>query len=126
MIIVFLAIGGVLGTVARYFIGGWAHSEAGTLPWGTLAVNVLGSLILGFSIQFTEAVEISPEVRVMITVGFCGALTTFSTFSYETVALIRAGDAGRAVLYAFGSLSLGLAAILTGVTLAAYLTRHTG
>lgn len=119
MFLLYLALGGVLGTLARYLLGGWIHAWAGSaFPWGTLGVNLLGSLLLGFAIRATEIIPLSPEMRGLITIGFCGAFTTFSTFSYETVVLMQEGEWGRAGLYAFGSLGLGLAAMAGGLVLA--------
>lgn len=124
MLLVYLALGGLLGTLARYGLGLWVYSWAGSwLPWGTLAANLLGSLLLGFAIHATEAMAISPEIRGLITVGFCGAFTTFSALSYETVALLQEGEWWRASLYAFGSLGLGLAAVAGGLSLAEFALR---
>ncbi|MGH7457661.1 MAG: fluoride efflux transporter CrcB [Longimicrobiaceae bacterium] len=119
MLLLYLAAGGVLGTLARYGLGGWVHSWAGAaFPWGTLVVNVLGSFALGFLIRFTEAITLAPDLRALLTVGFCGAFTTFSTLSYETVALMQAGEWTRALLYAFCSFALGIAAVAVGLVLA--------
>ena len=118
MILFYLAVGGVLGTWARYGLGGWIHgSMGGTFPWGTLAANLLGSFLLGLAIRGTELTPLSPELRGLLTVGFCGAFTTFSTFTYETVALLQSREWGRAMVYAFGSLGLGLAAMTAGLFL---------
>lgn len=74
----YLARGGVLGTLARFGIGGWVHTWAGAaFPWGTLGINLLGSFLLGLAVRGAELFSLSPELRVMITVGFCGAFTTF-------------------------------------------------
>jgi fluoride exporter len=92
-----LALGGVVGTLARYELGRWVHGRVGTaFPWGTLLINVLGCFAPGFLTRVGESTMLSPEARGMLTVGFCGALTTFSTFSYETVRLIQDGEAGKA------------------------------
>ena len=124
MILFYLAIGGVLGTWARYGLGGWIHGIVGTaFPWGTLGVNLLGSFLLGFAIRATEMSPLSPETRAMVTIGFCGAFTTFSTFTYETVALLQAREWTRAALYAFGSLGLGLAAMAAGLFLVTSILR---
>ena len=119
MILLYIALGGVAGTLARYGVSGWVHGWAGTwLPWGTLIVNLAGSLVLGFAIRASEALAVSPELRGLMTVGFCGAFTTFSTFSFETIALMQEGEWWRAGLYAFGSLGAGLAAMAGGLLLA--------
>ena len=119
MILLALAAGGVLGTLARYGLAGWVHAWAGTgFPWGTFAVNVVGSFLLGFALRGSELSSLSPETRALLTTGFCGAFTTFSTLSWETVALLQGGAWGRAGAYALGSLGLGLAAVWAGLSLA--------
>jgi CrcB protein len=124
MLWIFLAVGGVAGTLARYSMGGWVHGWAGTwLPWGTLTINLLGSLVLGFAMRAAATLPVSPEVRGLVTVGFCGAFTTFSTFMYETAVLMQAGEWSRAALYAVGSLLLGLVAMGLGMAAASLLVR---
>ena len=92
----------------------------GAFPWGTLGVNVLGAFALGFLMRFLLATAlVGPEVRLALTVGFCGAFTTMSTFSYETVALLHDGDYWRAGGYLTGTVVGGIVAILGGTALAA-------
>ncbi|HEX2187291.1 MAG TPA: fluoride efflux transporter CrcB [Longimicrobiaceae bacterium] len=125
MILLYLAVGGALGTLARHAMGGWVHSWAGAaFPWGTFAVNVLGSFLLGIALRGAESLALSPETRALLTVGFCGAFTTFSTLSYEAAALLQAGAWARAAAYALGSLGLGLAAVCAGLSLAPLLLRR--
>jgi CrcB protein len=127
MLYLFLAAGGVLGTLARYRMGIWVHGWAGTgMPWGTFAINLVGSFVLGLATQFASVLPVSPELRGLVTVGFCGAFTTFSTFMFETATLLQDGEWGRAAAYALGSLALGLAAMLLGLSTAALLTRSGG
>jgi CrcB protein len=119
MLLLYLAAGGLIGTLARYGMGVWVPTWAGTaFPWGTFLVNALGSLVLGFAMRASEALTVSPEVRGFVTVGFCGAFTTFSTLSYETVALLQDGQWGRAAAYALGSVVVGLAAVVAGMGMA--------
>jgi CrcB protein len=119
MLLLYLAAGGVLGTLARHGLAGWVHSWAGTaMPWGTLAVNVLGSFALGFLVRLTEATTLAPDMRAFLTVGLCGAFTTFSTLSFETVMLMQGGQWTRALLYAGGSFVLGIAGLAAGLSLA--------
>lgn len=119
MTLLSIAVGGALGTTARWALGGWVHAWAGTtLPWGTFAVNVLGALLLGFSVRYLEAVAVSPDARAFLTVGVLGAFTTFSTFSYETVALLQEGAWARGMAYAGGSVALGLVGVVAGLALA--------
>jgi CrcB protein len=88
-------------------------------PTGTLVVNVTGSLLLGFLLRYAlGSAAVSPETRVLLTTGFCGGYTTFSTFSYETIALLEEGQHQRAALYVLLSVVLSLAACLAGVIIA--------
>ncbi len=117
----YVAAGGLFGTIARFAIQGWVQTQAKgtTFPIGTLIINVLGSLALGFIVRFaTGTTAISADVRASLTVGFCGAFTTMSTFSYETIALLRDGDYLRAGLYMAGTILGCLAAIIAGTALA--------
>ena len=121
---IFVTVGGATGALARYWLSGWVASAfAGFFPLGTLVVNVLGSFLLGFGMQAMEAVPVSAEVRTMLTIGFLGAFTTFSTFSYETVTLLRDGDWTRASLYTGLSFVLGLTAVLIGMGAASVLLK---
>ncbi|HEX7051626.1 MAG TPA: fluoride efflux transporter CrcB [Longimicrobiales bacterium] len=127
MHLICLALGGALGTLARYGLSGWILSLSDPrFPWGTLAVNLLGSLALGFTVRATEFAPLAPELRGLLTVGFCGAFTTFSTLSYETVTLAQDGAWTRAALYAFGSLGIGIAAMLAGSSLGTLVSRFAG
>jgi CrcB protein len=127
MVYAYLALGGMLGTLARFSIGGWVHTWAGAaFPWGTLAINLLGSFLLGLAMRGAELSSLSPEIRGMITVGFCGAFTTFSTFTFETISLMQAGARVRASLYAFGSLGMGIVAVALGLSVANLLLRTGG
>lgn len=113
--VVYVALGGAVGAAARYGITGWVHRWApATFPWGTLAVNVMGSLLLGFAYRYLEATTVSAETRQFVTIGLLGAFTTFSTFSYEAVALLQDGEWPRALAYVFGSVVVGLAAVFVG------------
>lgn len=111
-----VAIGGALGAVTRYLVAVRLYGSLGVgFPWGTLAVNVAGSLMLGVILALVEERNLfSPELRTAITVGFIGGLTTFSTFVYEDWQFLRDGDPLRAVFYVGISLVLGLAAFSLG------------
>jgi CrcB protein len=116
--LVLIAAAGALGALARYGLTGWVQARAGFFPWGTLAVNVLGSLLLGFAFRYLETMVVPAEWREALIIGFLGAFTTFSTFSYEAVALAQDGDLGRAASYVAASVVLGLVAVLVGLGLA--------
>ena len=109
-----IATAGALGAVARYGLRGWIQDRDALFPWGTLAVNVLGSFLLGFAFRYLEATTLPPEWRQAATIGFLGAFTTFSTFSYEAVAMAQDGDWAGAGAYVLASVGLGLAAVVVG------------
>jgi fluoride exporter len=116
-----IALGGLLGTLARYGLQGWIQTRAGadTFPVGTLSINVLGSLLLGFLVRYaTGSAIVTPEVRASLTIGFCGAFTTMSTFSYETMTLLADGQYWRTGLYAGGTVLGCLAATVAGTAMA--------
>ena len=112
-----IAAAGGFGSLARYWLSGVVQNWSGSVfPWGTVAVNVLGCLAFGFLVAVTEGrFAISPNTRAVILVGFMGAFTTFSTFVFETVALLEDSE----WLLALGNLSLqnfvGLAALILGL-----------
>lgn len=119
MLLLWIAIGGAVGAVARYLVAGWTTSLLDTtLPWGTFVVNVLGSFLLGFLFRTLQVSTASPEMRAMLAIGLLGAFTTFSTFSLETVALLQEGAWLRASSYVLGSVFLGIAGVLVGISLA--------
>ena len=115
-----VAVGSAIGGVLRFALGTLIQQKTGsTFPVGTLAINVSGSLALGFLVRYTLATPaIGPEVRALLTAGLCGGYTTFSTFSYESVALLEEGDYQRAAWYVGLSVGLSLAATLIGTALA--------
>jgi len=111
-----IAIGGALGSVARYWVGSSIAARTGIrFPYGTLIVNITACVIIGFSMTYLgRRAELNPAWRYLISVGFIGAYSTFSTYEWETLSTMRAGDFGIAALYAAGSLLLGLAAVWIG------------
>jgi CrcB protein len=115
-----VALGGALGAVARYGVSGWVqHATGAFFPYGTLAVNVAGSLILGFVLGLGAGrYLIAPEWRLFLATGFCGGFTTFSTFSYETLALIEDQQWWAAGGNALGSVLACLAATFLGAVVA--------
>lgn len=115
-----VGLGGMLGANVRYLVGNWAQAVWGaSFPWGTLIINVAGSLLIGvFLTLATERLSIRPGTRLFVATGLLGAFTTFSTMSYELVHLIQTGAVIRAGLYVLASLSLGLIAVISGRALA--------
>jgi fluoride exporter len=116
----YVAAGGAIGSVARLLLTALIQTKSGSeLPIGTLVVNITGSLLLGFLIQYALATpETSPEFRAFLTTGLCGGYTTFSTFSYETAALVQDGDYRRAALYVILSVGVSLLGTFAGFALA--------
>ena len=112
----YIAIGSAIGGVSRYLVGGLVQRlAAGTFPAGTLLINVTGSFLLGAILRYgVETTTLTPEVRALLTVGICGGYTTFSTFSYEAVALLEDGEWTRAALYVALSVGLSLLATFLG------------
>ncbi len=119
--LLFIALGGASGAVARYLLAGWAHRLwEGPLPVGTLLVNVLGSFSIGvLYVVLAEKQLIHQDWRGVLMVGFLGAFTTFSTFSLETITLLEAGHIGHALGYMLASTMLCV--LMAGVAI--HLTR---
>ena len=114
-----VAVGGASGSVLRWWMSGLVQrASGGTFPWGTFAVNALGSLAIGFlSALALERTLLSPSTRLFMITGVLGGFTTFSAYSYETVALLRDGHWGAAFGYAAGSVATGLACAFGGLLL---------
>ena len=115
-----IALGGGLGSMARYWVGSAIGSRMGVrFPYGTLAVNMTACVIIGFALTwFGQRAEINPEWRYLFAVGFIGAYSTFSTYEWETLSTLRSGAFALASIYAVGSLVVGLAAVWCGAALA--------
>jgi CrcB protein len=113
--ILFIGIGGFIGANARYFISSFLqNSVTQTFPIGTLGVNVLGSFLIGFLALYFQQI-VSSEYRVLVITGFLGALTTFSTFSYESVMLIEQGSYMKVALSITLNVILSLGATMGGM-----------
>lgn len=120
----YVAIGSALGGVSRYLLGGLVQRMLDTtFPAGTLFINVSGSFLLGAILRYAvDTPSLSLEVRALLTVGFCGGYTTFSTFSYETVALLKDGEWTRAGLYVAASVLLSVGAMFLGFAATGYVS----
>jgi CrcB protein len=115
-----ISLGAVVGAGMRYFLNGLIARYASTVfPYGTLLINITGSMILGFFLIFsTERALLDPRWRLLIAVGFCGSYTTFSSYAFESFALLERGQWLLASVNILGSNVLCLAAVLAGAALA--------
>lgn len=104
-IILVIGLGAIIGANLRYFLGLWFAQQLGrAFPWGTFFINIGGSSILGLFVAWVSRQSaMNPNWQLFIAVGFCGAFTTFSSFSVESLALIRTGDWPRALVYVLGT-----------------------
>lgn len=116
----YIAGGSALGGVSRYLLGGFIQRQAGPgFPWGTLTINLTGSFLIGLLMRIGfESDWISPQARIALTTGLLGGYTTFSSFSYETAALLRDGEYARATAYLAVSALAGVAAAIGGHAIA--------
>lgn len=111
MTLALVLLGGALGAPLRYLIDLLIQARHDSvLPWGTFAVNVVGSVILGLTAAAAVSTDLPSWVLPLVATGFCGALTTFSTFSYESVRLLEQGSTLAAAVNSVGSLVVGLTA----------------
>ncbi len=118
-----LILGGIAGTIARYSLAGAIFHKTGMdFPYGTLAVNLLGCFLVGFlDVLIERKFTVPSTVRLMMITGFCGAFTTFSAYILESYTLIKSGAMIKALLYLFGSISLGLILFRVGMLTATIL-----
>lgn len=115
-----VAVGGALGAMARYWLGSViGQALPSRFPYGTVVINITGCFIIGFFLTLaSEKINISPNWRLAVAVGFVGAYTTFSTFEYETFKLVETGSGLSALMNVIVSLVLGFAAVWGGVAMA--------
>lgn len=117
-VVVMVLLGGAIGAPLRYLADLFVRSRHDSaFPWGTFAVNVVGSLVLGVTAAVVLEVGAPPWVLALIGTGFCGALTTFSTFGFETVRLLEEGSLRAAAANCVASLAVGLGACAGGYAL---------
>lgn len=122
--ILMIGSGGFMGALARYWVAGWVQTLSGSVsfPWGTMTVNVLGCLLIGFLSQLAESYGLfASDARALVFIGFIGSFTTFSTFSNETWNLLQGGEGLAALGNLAGNLLLGLGAVWLGRSLALWI-----
>lgn len=112
--ILLVAIGGAIGSVCRYLLSG---INVASWPWGTFAVNILGSLFIGLLVGLVSKGIVSPEIKLLLVTGFCGGFTTFSTFANESFSMMKAGDVLLTALYVGVSVIIGILAVWGGMML---------
>ncbi|GAQ68009.1 fluoride efflux transporter CrcB [Streptomyces scabiei] len=116
---VLVIVGGMVGAPLRYLTDRAVQARHATgFPWGTFAVNVAGSLVLGTLTGAVAAGAVGSHLQLLLGTGLCGALTTYSTFSYETLRLAQDGARPLAVANAVASVAAGLGAVFVGLTVA--------
>ena len=116
-----IALGAIAGSLSRYYLGIWFVQKFGNaFPYGTLFINITGSLAMGFfvTLALENSTIISPEIRLLIAVGFLGSYTTFSTYELETMTLLKQGNILPAATYWLGSAILGILGLQLGHILA--------
>jgi fluoride exporter len=119
--IIYVGVGGFIGAILRYLIGGWVHKLLNEpwLPVGTFVVNMLGCLLIGVLMGLVETRQfVRPEMRLLLITGLLGSLTTFSTFAFESISLFRNGESVAAMMNVGGQLFIGLIAVFLGMALA--------
>lgn len=116
----FIALGGGLGSIARYWVGSTVAGRLGSrFPFGTFVINITACVLLGFAMTYLgKRTGLNPSWRFFVPIGFIGAYSTFSTYEWETFSTLRTGAFLLASVYAVSSLILGLAAVWAGAMLA--------
>ncbi len=121
--VLLVAVGGAIGSVTRYLLGGWVAARYGaSFPYGTFIINVTGSFIIGLFLAFAQdRAWLSPYWRLFFAVGFLGGYTTFSTFEYESVKLLQDGEMLLCALYMIGSVVTGAVGAIAGIALGSWI-----
>lgn len=114
-----VGLGGGLGSMARFLCQKYVYEwHPHSFPFGTFLVNVTGCFLIGMFYALADREQwLTPEWRVLLTTGFCGGFTTFSSFAFENISLLKHGEIGYFLLYTLGSVVLGIAACWAGIWL---------
>ena len=122
MAYLWISLGAVVGASARYFVSGYiARSFASSFPYGTLLINVSGSIVLGFFLATSGRILLDTRWRFLIAIGFCGSYTTFSGYAFETFAILEQGQWRLVATNVIASNLFCLASVLAGAALARWL-----
>jgi CrcB protein len=124
--VIYVALGGALGSVSRYLLGTWTQSISKSIdfPYGTLTVNLIGCFVIGFLSQLAEARGVfTPESRAFVFIGILGGFTTFSSFGNETINLLRDGETFNALANIGANVIFGLILVWLGRTVAYWIWR---
>jgi fluoride exporter len=122
--ILLIAIGGAIGSVSRYSLAGLVYRLFGSVfPWGTLAVNLIGSLVIGFLWAAFERAAVGSNMRMFVFVGILGGFTTFSSYTLETFNLLREGETRLAITNMAVSNLVGVAAVFIGFMVFRYIAK---
>jgi CrcB protein len=117
-LILIVGSGSAIGGISRFLLGRWVHERwPSVFPAGTLLINVLGCFLIAVVYTWTVKGNLPEETRLLLTTGFCGGFTTFSTFAWENLELLRNGNTGLAVTYTLASVVLGIGAALMAINL---------
>lgn len=115
MPLVYAIIGGGIGSGLRYLVTDWTHKQVtGMFPWGTLAVNLAGSFLIGMIWELSERISIPADLRIFMMVGILAGFTTFSSFALETINLLRDGETGYAMANILATNVFGLVMVAAG------------
>ena len=116
--VLFVFLGGGVGSVARFLLGKVLNSSGDGIPYGTFLANILGSLLIGIILGYSAKNETFSQQQVLLlATGFCGGFTTFSTFAYENHIFLKSGDFMSFALYSIASFVLGFLAVFLGMYL---------
>jgi len=112
-----VGLGGGIGSMLRYLCQKWfSENYPQPFPWGTFLVNLIGCFLIGVIYAASEkSTALTPQTRLFLSAGFCGGFTTFSTFAFENMNLLRGGDISYFLIYTIGSVMLGIAGVFGGV-----------
>jgi len=117
--IILVGFGGGIGSMVRYLCQKWfGESYPHPFPWGTFFVNLAGCFLIGVIYAASEKTSVlSPQTRLLLITGFCGGFTTFSTFAFENMHLLRSGDTVYFLIYTIASVVLGIAGVFGGMAI---------